>query len=101
MANKYNVPLFYMRDLLTGAMLEVPDKQMDDFMFVMNLDPNGVSFDNDSLVPGIKVQVVKGTFCGVEGELATTVNRSYVVIRIKGVLSASIKVPKSYLRAIK
>lgn len=100
-ANKYNVPLFYMRDLLTGAMLEVPDKQMDDFMFVMNLDPNGVSFDNDSLVPGIKVQVVKGTFCGVEGELATTVNRSYVVIRIKGVLSASIKVPKSYLRAIK
>lgn len=77
-ANKYNVPLFYMRDLLTRAMLEVPDKQMDDFMFVMNLDPNGVSFDNDSLIPGIKVQVVKGTFCGVEGELATKIGRAHV-----------------------
>ena len=69
-SNKYNIQLFYMKDLLTRAMLIVPDKQMQDFIFVMDLDPNGVSFDNDHLSVGSRVQVVKGDFCGVEGELA-------------------------------
>ncbi|WP_455591234.1 UpxY family transcription antiterminator [Bacteroides sp.] len=98
--NKYNVSLYYMRDLSTKGLLVVPDKQMEDFMFVMNLDPESVSFDNASLAVGNKVQVVKGEFCGIEGELATIANRTHVVIRINGVLSASIKVPKAYLKVI-
>lgn len=98
--NKYNIPIFYMKNLLTGAMLVVPDKQMEDFMFVMNLDPNGVNFNDEFLLPGAKVQVVKGPFCGIEGELSVTVNRTYVVIRMEGILSASIKVPKAYLKLL-
>lgn len=98
--NKYNVSLYYMRDLSTKGLLVVPDKQMEDFMVVMNLDPNGVNFDNDSFTVGDKVRVVKGQFCGIEGELANDVNRTYVIIRIRGVLSASIKVPKAYLKVI-
>lgn len=98
--NKYGVQLFYMRDLLTKGLLVVPDKQMQDFMFVMNLEPESVGFDTESLTVGSKVQVVKGQFCGVEGELASQANKTYVVIRIKGILSASIKVPKSYLKVI-
>ena len=74
-SNKYNIQLFYMKDLLTRAMLIVPDKQMQDFIFVMDLDPNGVSFDNDHLSVGSRVQVVKGDFCGVEGELASEANK--------------------------
>ena len=35
-SNKYNIQLFYMKDLLTRAMLIVPDKQMQDFIFVMD-----------------------------------------------------------------
>lgn len=98
--NKYNVSLFYMRNLLTKGMLVVPEKQMQDFMFVMNLDPEGVSLGNDSLTVGDKVRVVKGQFCDIEGEFASEANKTYVVIRIKGILSASIKVPKSYLKVI-
>jgi len=41
-ANEYGVRLFYMRDFDTKSMLIVPDKQMKDFMFVMNLDPAAV-----------------------------------------------------------
>jgi ribosomal protein L24 len=47
------------------------------------------------------VKVVKGDFSGIEGEVATEANKTYVVIRIKGVLVASVKVPKSYLKFIK
>lgn len=98
--NVYGVQLFYMKDLSTHAMLLVPNKQMEDFMFVMDLNPDGVNFDNDSLVVGHKVKVVKGDFCGIEGEVATGTNKTYVVIHINGILTASVKVPKSYLKLI-
>lgn len=101
LSNVYGVQLFYMKDLLSHSMLVVPNKQMEDFMFVMDLNPDGVSFDNEPLVVGHKVKVVKGDFCGIEGEVATEANKTYVVIRIKGILSASVKVPKSYLKIIK
>ena len=101
LSNVYGVQLFYMKDLFSHSMLVVPNKQMEDFMFVMDLNPDGVSFDNEPLVVGHKVKVVKGDFCGIEGEVATEANKTYVVIRIKGILSASVKVPKSYLKIIK
>lgn len=99
-SNIYNVPLFYMKDLSTHAMLVVPDKQMEDFMFVMDLNPDGVSLDTEALTVGHKVKVIKGDLCGIEGEVATNANKTYVVIRIKDILTASVKVPKSYLKII-
>ena len=91
---------YRLKDFSTHSMLVVPDKQMQDFMFVMDLNPEGVCFDNEPLTVGKKVTVVKGEFSGIEGEIATEANKTYVVIRITGVLVASIKVPKSYLKAI-
>lgn len=99
-SNKYHVQLFYMKDLLTHGMLVVPDKQMADFMYVMNLDPDGVRFDKKPLTVGARVQIIEGKFCGLEGELLSTSNRVYVVIRLEGVLTASIKVLKDHLRVI-
>lgn len=100
LSNKYGVQLYYMKDLFTRAMLVVPNKQMEDFMFMMDLAPDGVSFNNEHLTVGSKVVVVKGDFCGIEGEVAIGGNKAYVVIRIQDVLTASINVPKSYLKII-
>lgn len=61
-ANEYGVRLFYMRDFDTKSMLIVPDKQMKDFMFVMNLDPAAVILNDDCFAVGTKVQVIKGDF---------------------------------------
>lgn len=98
--NDYGVQLFYMKDLYTHSLLVVPERQMRDFMFVMDIDPDGVSFDNEPLEIGEKVQVVKGEFAGIEGELVSVANRSYVIIRIPQVLSVSVRIPKSYLKKI-
>ena len=59
-----------------------------------------MGFDIEPLTVGKKVKVIKGDFCGIEGEIVTEANKTYVVIRIKGVLIASVKVPKSYLKLI-
>ena len=82
-----------MKDLFTHSMLVVPDKQMEDFMFVMDLNPDGVNFDNEPFAIGTKVKVVKGDFSGIEGEVATEANKTYVVIRIKAFWSQASKCP--------
>ena len=99
-SNVYGVRLYYMKDLFSHSMLVVPNKQMKDFIFIMDLNPDGISFDSEPFAIGNKVKVVKGDFSGIEGEIATEANKIYVVIRIKGVLIASVKVPKSYLKII-
>ena len=100
LANKYGVQLYYIKDFVTRAMLIVPDKQMEDFKQIMDLNPDNISFDNEVLTVGSKVRVMKGDLCGVEGELALEANKTYVIIRIEGVLTASVKVAKSYLKVI-
>ncbi|MDE5761457.1 UpxY family transcription antiterminator [uncultured Bacteroides sp.] len=100
LSNVYHVPLFYMKDLATHAMLVVPDKQMEDFKFVMDLNPDAVSLDSEVVTVGHKVRVIKGELSGIEGEVAVEANKTYVVIRIKDILTASVKVPKSYLKII-
>lgn len=100
--NEEGIRIFYMRDLTTHSLLIVPDKQMADFMFVMDRNPDSLSYDGDmDFEIGEKVQVIKGEFCGVEGELISKANRSYVVIRIPQVVEVRVRVPKSYLKKIK
>ena len=100
LSNKYGFQLYYIKDFVTRAMLIVPDKQMEDFKQIMDLNPDNISFDNEVLTVGSKVRVMKGDLCGVEGELALEANKTYVIIRIEGVLTASVKVAKSYLKVI-
>lgn len=100
LSNKYGVQLYYIKDFVTRSMLIVPDKQMEDFKQIMDLNPDNISFDNEVLTVGSKVRVMKGNLCGVEGELALEANKTYVIIRIEGVLTASVKVAKSYLKVI-
>ena len=100
LSNKYGVQLYYIKDFVTRAMLIVPDKQMEDFKQIMDLNPDNISFDNEVLTVGSKVRVMKGDLCGVEGELDLEANKTYVIIRIEGVLTASVKVAKSYLKVI-
>ena len=39
--NVYGVQVFYMKDFSTHSMLVVPDKQMHDFMFLLDFSPSG------------------------------------------------------------
>lgn len=98
--NEQGLNVVYLKDLETRHLLIVPDKQMRDFMFVMDLSPESVILNDESFAVGVKVQVVKGDLCGVEGELVSIANRTHVMIRINGILTASIKVPKSYLHIL-
>ncbi|NDV57779.1 UpxY family transcription antiterminator [Bacteroides sp. 519] len=98
--NDFGLNLFYIRDYATHTMLVVPDKQMNDFMFVMDLNPDGVCVDDTPLQPGDKVLVLKGDLRGVEGELIHIDKKTHVVVRILNLVTWKASIPKSYLKKI-
>jgi transcription antitermination factor NusG len=96
----YALKLHYIRDIETGSLLVVPNKQMEDFMFVLDLSPESIRQSSETYAPGDKVRIIKGDFVGVEGEMVRVEGKTHVIIRIPQVLVVSVKVPKGYLERI-
>jgi transcription antitermination factor NusG len=95
------ITINYMRNLETHKFLVVPDKQMEDFMFLLNFSENTVKVANTNLKHGDKVRVIQGEFTGIEGELIRIRGHKRVVVRLEGLFSlATAYIPCEYLEKI-
>ena len=95
---EYAFDMRYLRDRETGNFLIVPDKQMNDFMFLLDFSKEMVEVVNENLKKGDKVRVIKGDFAGIEGELIRVKGHKRVVVRLEGVVSlATAYIPSSFL----
>ena len=98
---EYAFVMRYLRDRETGNFLIVPDKQMNDFMFLLDFSKEMVEVVNENLKKGDKVRVIKGDFAGIEGELIRVKGHKRVVVRLEGVVSlATAYIPGSFLEKI-
>lgn len=96
----YALKLHFIKDMERGSLLVVPDRQMADFMFLMDTSSEVIFRCNETYAPGDKVRITKGNLAGVEGEMVRFEGKTHVVLRIPQVLVVSVKVPKSYLEKI-
>ena len=82
----------------------VPDKQMEDFMRVIESDNEQVLMLENlgfACKPGEKVRITSGVFEGVEGTLKSIKKHLSVVIPIKNILAVAItNVPRKYLQRL-
>jgi transcription antitermination factor NusG len=80
----------------------IPDKQMQDFMFLLDFSESSViRIPNSNLKRGDKVRVIKGDFVGIEGELVRIRGHKRVVVRLEGLFSlATTYIPSEYLEKI-
>ena len=98
---EYAFDMRYLRDRETGNFLIVPDKQMNDFMFLLDFSKEMVEVVNENVKKGDKVRVIKGDFAGIEGELIRVKGHKRVVVRLEGVVSlATAYIPGSFLEKI-
>lgn len=99
--NDHGLNIVYLRDIEGRHSLIVPDKQMNDFMFLLDFSPSGVEVLNKNLKRGDRVRVIKGPLMGLEGELTRVMGHKRVVIRLEGVVSiATSYIPGSFLERI-
>ncbi|GHT25795.1 transcriptional regulator [Bacteroidia bacterium] len=92
----------YIRNAETKTLQVIPDKQMQDFMQVVDLSTeSGVELLTANLKRGDKVRVVRGIFAGIEGELVRIKGHKRVVVRLEGLVSlATTYIPADFLELI-
>ena len=101
LVNEYKLSMNYLLNLETRQPLVVPDKQMQDFMFLLDFSEDAVQVLNENLRQGDRVRVIKGEFAGIEGELIRIKGHKRVVVRLEGAFSlATTYIPGSYLERI-
>jgi transcription antitermination factor NusG len=81
----YNIS--YIRNNETKKIQVIPDKQMQDFMFLLDFSGNTLKIESTNLKRGDRVRVIKGPFAGIEGELIRIKGHKRVVVRLEGVFS--------------
>jgi len=85
----------------TRTLLEVPQKQMDDFIRILDLSPDAECLSSVPLVKGDRVRVVKGALSGVEGDIVETPEGLYLTVSVLSLLCARVEIPKSYVVPVK
>ncbi|MDR0830004.1 MAG: UpxY family transcription antiterminator [Prevotellaceae bacterium] len=96
-----NVTIKFLRNLDTKKLLVVPEKSMQDFMFLCDLSESAIQVENANLRQGDRVRVIKGDFAGIEGELVRIRGHKRVVVRLEGLFSlATTYIPSAFLEKI-
>ena len=99
--NYHGFPIKYMIDYMTRTLLIVPEKQMKNFMFLMDLSDENIQIDNNLLFEkGDKIRVIKGPFTGIEGELIRIEGKKKVLVRLENIIACSMEIPNNYLEKI-
>ena len=97
MANEGLVHIKYIVDCATRTLLVVPDKQMEDFMRVMDLSKDEGGLMDAPLNLGDRVKVVRGPLRGVEGHVLELRGKIYVVVSLLDSIFAKADVPRAWL----
>jgi len=99
--NESRIKMVFLRNIENHQLLIVPDKQMLDFMFLLDFSESAVRIENANLKRGDRVRVVKGDFAGIEGELIRIKGHKRVVVRLEGLFSlATAYIPGAYLEKV-
>ena len=78
----------------------IPDKQMEQFMFMVDYSEETIEMFTSPLEPGQSVKVIKGPLAGMEGELMEIDGKSKVVVRLDLLGCAGVDMPVGYVEAM-
>ena len=79
----------------------IHDKQMQQFMFMVDYSEETIEMYNSPLETGQAIKVIKGPLAGLEGELLEIEGKSKVMVRLDLLGCAGVDMPVGYVEAIK
>ena len=82
----------------TNAPLIIPDQQMADFRFMVDLSDTSILMVNEPIAPGTMVTVARGSMQGIRGEMVKYESKYYIAVRLQELGCALVSVPVSYVR---
>ena len=85
----------FLVDHATHTLLEVPDKQMEDFIKVLTEYPDTPVGADFPIRKGTRVRVVRGPLKGIEGEVEDTPNGVQLIVGIQSLICARITISRT------
>ena len=85
--NEYSLNVYFIRDKESRLPVAIPDKQMEDFIRLLDFPDGGITVLTSELKRGQRVRIIHGPFKGIEGELMRIGGDRRVVVRLEGVVS--------------
>ena len=73
---------------------------MERFRFMLDYSDSAISLNDPSLIPGEKVQVIKGPLSGLQGELVTVDGKTKVAVRIAALGFACVEMLIGYIERL-
>lgn len=95
------LPVNYLFDYVKHTMLTVPDKQMEDFVRVLNASLTEGGLVHEPLSLGDRVRVARGPLQGVEGNVLELQGAYYVVVGLSSLVYAKARIPRAWLEKVK
>ena len=92
-----HLPMEWMQDCATRAMMVVPDKEMEDFRRVFDLSTDRGGLLGQPLHLGDRVRITRGALRGVEGFVLELMGKTYVAVGLAGTVWAKAQVPRAWL----
>ncbi len=99
--NDNAVPIRYAVNQMDGKheIMTVPDREMENFIKFLDYSEDAIVTDNELLfTKGTKVEITKGVWCGIEGELIRVDSKKKVVVKLTGLIACTLEIPMSYLK---
>lgn len=78
----------------------IPDRQMQQFMFMVDYSDETIEMYTSPLQPGQAIKVIKGPLAGLEGELIEIDGKSKVVVHLDLLGCAGVDMPVGYVEPI-
>ena len=78
----------------------IPDRQIQQFMFMVDYSEESIEMYNSPLQPGQSIKVIKGPLAGMEGELMEIEGKSKVIVRLDLLGCAGVDMPIGFVEAI-
>ena len=98
--NDHGLRIVYLKDIEGHHSLVIPDKQMEDFRFLVDFSEEAVEMVNEDIAVGDSIQVVKGALKGLEGELVQVRGETKVAVRIDLLGCALVDIPASFVERV-
>lgn len=100
LANSGTIAVKYLIDHRTHTLLQIPDKQMSDFMKVIDTVPDAECMSAVPIHTGDRVRVICGPLSGVEGEVMEDNGGLYLTVKVLDLLCAKVEVERNNLMAL-
>ncbi|MFA7451059.1 MAG: UpxY family transcription antiterminator [Bacteroidales bacterium] len=95
------VSMRYLKEPNTYKPVIIPDKQMHDFITLLNLPEDQAQLVPCDLKKGDPVRITQGTFAGIEGELVRLHGHKRVLVRLNNIAAvATAFIPAAFLERI-